>query len=233
VNRVTFTFSGSGGESIENAIVMRGGDGARSTTFLAQYYFLDALFPKGRFGQEKTEEVGNRQYHYFATTTHDGRESLVVFDATEVLVAPISANKSSRLRNDVVIEDHTDLREKTPDYVYLCFSGWPPLGPNSLHLIGDKLFYDPRNGEGERCCDVSSEQWRDIAQASHRCGIWLFPSDMSDPDIIDGLLFDLKIKVGSEMHQSHGQLSEYPSIRERLLGFHRTLQELTGWRPAA
>jgi len=226
VNRVPFRFSGSGGESMENAIVMSGGNGNPHLAFWALFDFVDALFPRNRFRRDPLQTVGGRRYEALTITTYDGREVRLFLDVTAVLVSPEFVYVETPIRDERVIEDHTDLREKTPDYVYLCFCGWPPAGPNPVHLIGSKFFYNPQNGEGERCCAVSSEQWRHIALASDTAGIWSLPGDMGDSGIIGGLSFSLKIKVGSRMHRSEGQLYEHPIVRESLLVFHRALQEL-------
>jgi hypothetical protein len=199
--------------------------------FMAVFQLVKSLFPKSRYSSGAPETIGERRYETLTISTHDGREQQIFLDVTEVHFAQEDV-RSKYLRDECVIDDSTDLRERVPDYVELSFCGWPPDGPNCLQLIGNKLFYDPRSGDGEQCCDVSNEQWEEIVRASHKTGIWCLPPDMENRDIIDGLQFDLKIKVGTQTLQSHGQLCDHPSICDRILAFHRTLQELTGWRPS-
>jgi hypothetical protein len=233
VNHASFSFSGRGGESIENAIVVKGDNGSRGMAFMATFDFLNSLFPRSRISSAPSERIGERQYDTFTITTYDGGEQRLFLDVTEVLVPPENVPASIHLRDEVAIEDNTDLRERTPDYIYLCFAGWPPPGPNGLQIVNRNLYYTPCDGNVEQRLDVSAEQWADIVSTCNELDIWSLPKDLSDSDIIDGLLYAFKFKCGSRVLQSEGQLSGYPSWKQKLLRVHRMLQDLTGWRMTA
>jgi hypothetical protein len=71
---------------------------------------------------------------------------------------------------------------------------------------------------GDLSCVPTADEWEKFWEACDNVGLWSWPAEVGDQEVIDGLLYNVEIERGSP-----------PGFEEALMRVHRALQALVGW----
>ena len=107
--------------------------------------------------------------------------------------------------------------------------GWPPRGPNYFRWENGKLVFS--GDRGDHSFVPGPERWAEFWSVCDETDVWGWPSEVGDPEAMDGLQYKIEIDVGSRSVKSRGQVIGSPTgFRERLMKVHEALQSLVRWR---
>lgn len=115
-----------------------------------------------------------------------------------------------------------------PTKLFHVLQGWPPPGPNHFRWDGARLVY--YNGSKDRSAVPAPGQWGGFWAVCDEVDLFSWPATVGDPQVVDGLMYEIEIEVGDRRIRSAGQaVGSPPEFPKKLLRIHRALQSLVGW----
>ena len=110
--------------------------------------------------------------------------------------------------------------------------GWPPAGPNGFRWENRTLSYSGDRPPERKFATPSDKEWAALWACFDELDVWSWPSTVGDLMVIDGLMYEIDVEVGSRSIKSNGQCSgSPPGFRDAVIRIHEELQLMVGWVP--